>query len=75
MERANFTGDKFSHDLLSDLGDITQKLFVSIHELSEQEIQLHPKFLKFTVNLSQEACIVFKILNKWASPYGITHKG
>jgi len=69
VERVNLAQDKISHDLLTDLRNITQKLFITIHELSEQEIHLHPKFLKFTVNLTQEACTVFKILNYWASGF------
>jgi hypothetical protein len=69
VERVKFTEDKFSRDLLTDLRDLTQKLFINVHKLSEQEIHLHPKFLKFVVNLTQEACTVFKIFNNWASGY------
>ena len=61
--------DKLSKSLLTDLKDVTQKLFTTVHALSEQEIPLHPKFLKFITNLSQEACKVLKILNSWASGF------
>jgi len=69
QERIKFSRNKFSRDILTDLRDVTQKLFLTIHELSEHELHLHPEFLKFTVNLSQEACTVFKILNNWASGF------
>ncbi len=61
--------DKIRKSLLTNLKDVTQKLFTTVHALSEQEIQLHPKFLKFIANLSQEACKVLKILNGWASGF------
>jgi hypothetical protein len=60
---------KISRSSLTDLSDITQELFTTIHILSEQEIHLHPKLLKFIANLSQEACKVLKILNSWASGF------
>lgn len=65
----NLAYDKIRKSLLTELKDVTQKLFTTIHKLSEQEIHLHPKFLKFITNLTQEACIVFKILNNWASGF------
>jgi len=65
----NLAYDKIRKSLLTELKDVTQKLFTTIHALSEQEIHLHPKFLKFIANLTQEACIVFKILNNWASGF------
>jgi len=61
--------NKISKSLLTDLKNVTQKLFITVHALSEQEIQLHPKFLKFITNLSHEACKVLKILNSWASVF------
>ncbi len=54
---------------IKDLRNLTKKLFMIIHLLSEQEIYIYPLLLKFILNLSQEACIVYKILNKWASGY------
>jgi hypothetical protein len=69
LERVRFTEDKISHDLLTNLRKTTQNLFITIHELSEQEIHIQPKFLKFCVNITQEACTVFKILNNWASGF------
>lgn len=65
----NLAYDKIRKSLLTELKDVTQKLFTTIHSLSEQEIHLHPKFLKFIANLTQEACTVFKILNNWASGF------
>ena len=65
----NLAYDKIRKSLLTELKDVTQKLFTTIHALSEQEIHLHPKFLKFIANLTQEACTVFKILNNWASGF------
>jgi len=65
----NLAYDKIRKSLLTELKDVTQKLFTTIHALSEQEIHLHPKFLKFIANLTQEACTVFKILNNWASRF------
>ena len=71
LERLVFSlaSDKIRKSLLTELKDVTQKLFTTIHALSEQEIHLHPKFLKFIANLTQEACTVFKILNNWASGF------
>ena len=65
----NLAYDKIRKSLLTELKYVTQKLFTTIHALSEQEIHLHPKFLKFIANLTQEACTVFKILNNWASGF------
>ena len=65
----NLAYDKIRKSLLTELKYVTQKLFTTIHALSEQEIHLHPKFLKFIANLTQEACTVFKILNNWASRF------
>ncbi|TFG11631.1 MAG: hypothetical protein EU531_11375 [Promethearchaeota archaeon] len=69
LERVRLAEDMISHNLLTTLRETTQNLFISIYELSEGEIHLNPKFLKFTVNLTQEACIVSKILNNWASGF------
>ena len=65
----NLVVDKKNKELISDLKTLTEKLFTSIHILSEQEIHLHPILLKFIINLTQEACKVNKILNHWASRY------
>jgi len=61
-ERVKFAKDMISHNLLTGLRETTQNLFITIHKLSEQEIHLQPKFLKFCVNIIQEACTVLKIL-------------
>ncbi|NVM44227.1 MAG: hypothetical protein HWN79_04865 [Candidatus Lokiarchaeota archaeon] len=69
LERVRLVEDMISNNLLTTLRETTQNLFITIHELSEGEIHLNPKFLKFTVNLTQEACTVSKILNNWASGF------
>lgn len=61
--------DKASSNQIKDIRNTTEQLFAIIHLLSEQEIHLDPFLLKFIINLSQEACIVYKILNDWASGY------
>jgi len=61
--------DNVSKKHVTELKCLTEQLFTKIHLLSEQEIHLDPLFLKFIINLSQEACVVFKILNNWASGY------
>ena len=63
------TEDKICQKSLADLRDITQKLIINIHALSEQEIYLDPKLLKIIVNLAQDTCIVYKIINEWASEF------
>ncbi len=63
------TEDKNSHSLLVDLRDITKNLFIYIHALSEQEIYLDPKLLKIITILAQDTCIVYKIINEWASEF------
>jgi len=63
------TEDKICQKPLADLRDITQKLIINIHALSEQEIYLDPKLLKIIVNLAQDTCIVYKIINEWASEF------
>jgi len=54
---------------ITDLKSITQKLFTTIHSLSEQEIHFYPRFLKFITNLTQEMCTVLKKLTFWASGF------
>jgi len=61
--------DKLCLKLLMDLKDVTQNLFTTIHILSEQEIHLHPKFLRFIANLIQDMLTVFKVFNNWASGF------
>lgn len=67
--RSFLTEDKICQNLLADLRDITQKLFINFHTLSEQEIHLDPKLLKIIVNLAQDTCMVYKIINEWASEF------
>lgn len=61
--------DKVSKTQIIELKSITEQLFINIHLLSEQEIHLNPLLFKFILNLSQEACKVYSILNNWASGY------
>ena len=63
------TDDKIPHNLLADLREVTQKLIINIHALSEQEIHLDPKLLKIIVNLARDTCIVSKIINEWSSEF------
>jgi len=65
----NFNLDDKRKEFLRDLKCLTNDLFTSIHILSEQEIHLHPKLMKFIVNLTREACTVCKILNNWSSSF------
>lgn len=69
LERVIHMEDKINKRLLVVLKDVSQKLFVTVHALSEQEIHLHPKLLKFIVRITQEMCIVFKSINHWASKF------
>jgi hypothetical protein len=66
LERVRFAENVISNKLLTDMKETTQNLFTIIHELSEREIHLQPNLLKFTINLTQDACKVFKIFNSWA---------
>lgn len=54
---------------LKELKNITDKLFVNIHYLSEQDIYKHPRFLKVVINLAQNACLVQKCLKKRFSEF------
>ncbi len=69
LDRVIHMEDKMSGSLLADLKEITQKLFIKIHALSEHEMHLHPKLLKFIIKLTQEACSVIKSINNWASDF------
>lgn len=55
--------DKEGKTQIIELKSLTEQLFTNIHLLSEQEIHLNPLLLKFILNLSQEACKVYSILN------------
>jgi hypothetical protein len=61
--------NKVSRTQIIELRSITEQLFTHIHLLSEQEIHLKPLLFKFILDLSQEACRVYNILNSWASGY------
>ena len=61
--------DKTAMHQIKGIRSITEQLFAIISLLSDQEIHLDPFLLKFIINLSQEACTVYKILNDWASGY------
>jgi len=63
------TEDKRNKHLLSNLKDVTEQFFTVLHNLSETEIFLHPNRLKSIVKLTQEACIVNKIINSWSSKF------
>lgn len=47
----------------SKLNNITEKLFIILHHFSEENLQIHPKFLRFTMNLADHLCIVKSCLN------------
>ena len=47
---------------INDLLEIIEKLFILIHNFSEENIHNHPKFLKFIVILTQNICLVKKCL-------------
>ena len=69
LNRDSLRKDRLSKKLLTDLKDVTEKLFTIIHLLSDLEIHLHPKFLKFITNITQDMVLVFKIFNNWASSF------
>ncbi|MHA1105940.1 MAG: hypothetical protein ACTSPN_09520 [Promethearchaeota archaeon] len=49
--------------LLKKLSEITEKLSTLLHHFSEESLHTHPKFLKFSVSLAQDICLVKKCLN------------
>ena len=63
------TGDKVSKGLIAELKKTTEELFTSTNKLSEQDIHLHPKLLRFILKLTQEMCLVNQVLNNWASKF------
>ena len=49
--------------ILNNLTEITEKLSMLLHYFSEESLHNHPRFLKFSVKLSQNICLVKKCLN------------
>jgi hypothetical protein len=53
----------FEDTRLKQLITITRKLFILIHQFSEENIGDHPRLLHFIVKLAREACVVKMCLN------------
>jgi hypothetical protein len=54
---------------LKELKSITDKLFINIHYLSEQDIYKFPRLLKEVIKIAQNACLVQKCLKKRFSEF------
>jgi hypothetical protein len=77
VKKSNQTVEEGIHSLffnnnkaiLQKLLDLTEKLFILIHYLSEESIYDHPKFLKFIMVLAQNTSLVKKCLNAQFSKF------
>ena len=58
-----------NNEHIRKLSETTEKLFIIIHRLSEENIQDHPKFLKFVIVLAKNICLVKKILSAQFSQF------
>jgi hypothetical protein len=65
----NFLENEADKNQIKKIMNLTKELFTSIHLLSEGDIYLNPLLFKLVLNLSQEACIVYKILKSWSSGF------